>query len=156
LYGRSFNVVLASWFYGHALGMAIILPAILLAARPHMVRDFGRSRAEQAGLYLLVAAVSATIFAPGRFPSSLLLLPVLTLVACRLGPRGAALGGLVTAVMAAVRVVEFPSAPARVDWSLGEKTRSLQFLIAVCFFTSLATSMAISDQQRLKRLWASR
>jgi len=156
LYGRSFNVVLASWFYGHALGMAIVLPAILLVARPDMVRDFRRSFAEEFGLYLLVAAVSAAVFAPGRFPTSLVLLPVMTLVAFRLGPRGAALGALITAVIVAVMVVKLPFAPARIDWSFAEKTRSLQFLIAICFFTSLATAMAISDQKRLKRLWATR
>ena len=43
IYGRNFDSVLTSWFYGHALGMAIMLPAVLLIARPEMVRDFRRS-----------------------------------------------------------------------------------------------------------------
>jgi signal transduction histidine kinase/ActR/RegA family two-component response regulator len=156
LYGRSFNIILSSWFYGHALGMAIILPAIMLLARPGMIRDFRRPLGEELALYALVALVSAAVFAPGRFPASLLLFPTMALVGFRLGPRGAALGALITAVIIAVMVVQFPLSPTRIDWTLAEKTRSLQLLIAVCFFTSLTTAMAIADQRRLKRLWASR
>lgn len=155
LYGRSFDVVLASWFYGHALGMAIVLPAILLAARPRLVRDFQRGLLEEMGLYVLVMVVGLVAFTPMRFPLSLLFFPVMALVSVRLGPRGAAIGALIMAVIASVMVVKAPLADG-VSWSITERTRSMQFLIAVCFFTSLATAMAISGQQRMKRLWVGR
>ena len=156
LYGRNFNVVLTSWFYGHALGMAIMLPAVLLVARPDMIRDFRRSGVEQFGLYALIIAVSAATFIPVRFPMALLIFPALALLCFRLGPRGAAVAALTMAVTLSSLVVLLPSPPSLIGWSLAEKTRSLQFLIAVAFFTSLATAMAIADQKRMKRLWIGR
>lgn len=156
LFGRSFDTVLSSWFYGHALGMAIVLPATLMVVRPDMIRDFRRSPAEQIGLYALVAAMSVAAFIPIRFPLPLLLFPTLALVAFRLGPRGAAVGTLIMAVILSSLVVTMDTRVNGAAWTLGERTRSLQFLIALIFFTSLATSMAIADQKRMKRLWASR
>jgi signal transduction histidine kinase/ActR/RegA family two-component response regulator len=154
--GRSFNVVLSSWFYGHALGMAIVLPATLLIARSDMIRDFRRSHAEQIGLYTLVAAASAIAFLPVRFPMALLLFPVLTLVAFRLGPRGAAVAALIVAGACSSILIARAGAPSTTGWTLVERTRSLQFLIAIGFFTSLSMALAIADQKRMKRLWASR
>ncbi len=156
LYGRSFDVVLTSWFYGHALGMAIVLPAVLLVARPDMIRDFRRSAGEQIGLYVLIVLVSAATFLPVRFPMSLLIFPALALLCFRLGPRGAAVAALIMAVTLSSFVVSLPAPVQITTWTLAEKTRSLQFLIAVAFFTSLAMAMAVADQKRMKRLWAGR
>ncbi|WP_312161644.1 ATP-binding protein [Phenylobacterium sp.] len=156
LYGRSFDVVLANWFYGHALGMAIMLPACLMVARPDMIRDFRRSPAEQVGLYLFVAVMSAVSILPIRFPLPLLLFPTLALAAFRLGPRGAAVGAMIMAAVLSSLIVGMPIAPNGAAWTLAERARSLQFLIALNFFTSLATAMVIADQKRMKRLWASR
>ena len=156
LYGRSFDTVLAAWFYGHALGMAIMLPACLMVVRPDMVRDFRRPPIEQLGLYGLVAAMSFVSLLPARFPLMLLLFPLMALLAFRLGPRGAAVGAMIMAVVLSGLIVTLPSAPDGVAWTLAERTRSLQFLIAINFFTSLATAMVIADQKRMKRLWARR
>lgn len=156
LFGRSFDVVLTNWFYGHALGMAIMLPATLMVARPDMIRDFRRSPLEQIALYGLIAALSLAAFAPVRFPLPLLLFPALTLVAFRLGPRGAALGALIMAVVLSGLVVTMDTRINGGAWTLGERTRSMQFLIALNFFTSLVTAMVIADQKRMRRLWASR
>ena len=156
LYGRSFNTVLSGWFYGHALGMAIMLPASLMVVRPDMVRDFRRTPFEQICLYGLVAAMSFVSVLPIRFPMPLLLFPLMALLAFRLGPRGAAVGAMIMAVVLSSLVVSLPSPPGGATWSLAERTRSLQFLIAINFFTSLATAMVIADQKRMKRLWARR
>ena len=156
LYGRSFNTVLSGWFYGHALGMAIMLPASLMVVRPDMVRDFRRTPFEQICLYGLVAAMSFVSVLPIRFPMPLLLFPLMALLAFRLGPRGAAVGTMIMAVVLSSLVVSLPSPPGGATWSLAERTRSLQFLIAINFFTSLATAMVIADQKRMKRLWARR
>ncbi|MBT9472818.1 MAG: ATP-binding protein [Pseudomonadota bacterium] len=156
IYGRNFDSVLTSWFYGHALGMAIMLPAVLLIARPEMVRDFRRSPWEEIGLYALIAAVSTLIFLPVRFPMPLLIFPALALLSFRLGPRGAAVSALIMAAILSSLVIVVSTPPNQATWTLAEKTRGLQFLIAVGFFTSLATAMAIANQKRMKRLWASR
>ena len=155
IFGRDFNQVLTSWFYGHALGMAIMLPAALLIARPDMLRDFRRPPLEQIGLYALIALASASAFLPIRFPLALVLFPVLAVVSFRLGPRGAAVGALVTAVVLSTMVVSAPLNPHSAYTHI-ERIRSMQFLMAMGFFTSLAIAMAVADQKRMKRLWASR
>ncbi|HEY9235032.1 MULTISPECIES: hybrid sensor histidine kinase/response regulator [Phenylobacterium] len=155
LYGHSFDTVLANWFYGHALGMVIVLPAILLAARPGLMREFQRPAIEELALYALVAASGVIAFTPMRFPLVLLFFPAMTLVAFRLGPRGAAIAALIMGVTASIMVVQAPLAEG-VSWSVMERTRAMQFLVALCFFTSLTTAMAIFEQKRMKRLWIGR
>ncbi|MDP3855430.1 response regulator [Phenylobacterium sp.] len=156
LFGRSFNDVLSAWFYAHALGMTIVLPATLMVARDDLSADFRRSVVEQLGLYGLIAVASVVAFLPYRFPMPLLMFPFLTLMAVRLGPRGAALSALILATICSGLMLADFRPITGATWSLLEKTRSLQFLIAVAFFTSLAMALAIADQQRLKRLWAGR
>lgn len=156
LYGRSFDVVLSRWFYSHALGTAIMLPASLMIIRPDMVRDFRRPASEQIGLYAMVATLSLVSVISVRFPLPLLLFPAMVLLAFRLGPRGAAVGAMITAVVLSSLLVNMPVAPNGATWTLSERNQSLQFLIAINFFTSLATAMVIADQKRMKRLWASR
>ncbi|WP_374577439.1 ATP-binding protein [Phenylobacterium sp.] len=156
IYGRSFDVVLTNWFYGHALGMAIVLPAGLMILRPDMSRDFRRPAAEQVAIYGLIAAMSVLAFAPVRFPLTLFLFPALTFAAFRLGPRGAAVGALIVAVIMPALIVALPVVRHQETWTFAEKVRSMQFLIALAFFTSLIIAMATASQKRMKRLWAGR
>lgn len=155
-HGRNFDAVLSSWFYGHALGMAIVLPALLMLARMDMIADFRRSLAEEVALYGLVVLVSVAVLAPVRFPLPLILFPTLALVGFRLGPRGAAVGALVMAVVLSILAIHVPVPPTSVSLSVTDRTRNFQFLISLAFLTSLAGSMAIAEQKRMKRLWASR
>ncbi len=156
LFGRSFNEVLGPWFYAHALGMAIVLPVILMVARRDLSADFRRSNLEQLGLYGLIGGASFLCFLPMRFPMPLLVFPILTLIAVRLGPRGAAVSALVLAAIGAGVVMNDFRPATGATWTMLEKTRSLQFLIAISFFSSLSMALAIADQKRLKRLWAGR
>ncbi|MFZ3005284.1 MAG: ATP-binding protein [Phenylobacterium sp.] len=156
LFDRSFNEVLSTWFYAHGLGMAIALPAVLLIARSDAVRDFHREWPEQFGLYCLMAAVSVLAFVPVRFPTPIIIFPMMALIAFRLGPRGAAVGAMVLASISSSLLLGSQETHTGATWTMLEKTRGIQFLIGVNFFTSLATALAIADQKRLKRLWASR
>ncbi|WP_332772509.1 ATP-binding protein [Phenylobacterium sp.] len=156
LFGRSFNEVLGPWFYAHALGVAIVLPVILMVSRRDLSEDFRRSVLEQVGLYGLIAAASVLCFLPIRFPMPLMVFPILTLIAVRLGPRGAAVSALVLAAIGAGLMLNDFRPATGATWTMMEKTRSLQFLIAISFFSSLSMALAIADQKRLKRLWAGR
>ncbi|WP_309627710.1 ATP-binding protein [Brevundimonas sp.] len=156
LFGRSFNDVLGAWFYSHGLGVAIVLPVALMVARRDLSADFRRGTLEQVGLYGLIAAASVFCFLPVRFPMALTVFPIVTLIAVRLGPRGAAISALILAAISAGLMLNDFRPATGATWTLLEKTRSLQFLIAVSFFTSLAMALAIADQKRLKRLWAGR
>ncbi|MDO9245676.1 MAG: ATP-binding protein [Phenylobacterium sp.] len=156
LFDRSFNVVLSTWFYAHGLGMAIALPAVLLIARSDTVRDFHREWPEQFGLYCLMAAVCVLAFVPVRFPTPVIIFPMMALIAFRLGPRGAAVAAMMLASISSSLVLGSQETHTGATWTMLEKTRGIQFLIGINFFTSLATALAIADQKRLKRLWASR
>ncbi|WP_421934964.1 ATP-binding protein [Phenylobacterium sp.] len=156
LFGRSFDSVLSTWFYAHGLGMAIALPAILLIARSDAVRDFHRDWPEQFGLYCLMAAGSVLAFTPVRFPTPIIIFPLMTLIAFRLRPRGAAVAAMMLASVSTSLVLGTQETHTGATWTLLQKTRGVQFLIGISFFTALATALAIADQKRLKRLWASR
>jgi len=156
LFGRSFNGVLGDWFYADALGMMIVLPPVLLIARPVAAHDFRRSRWEAAAIYGLIAAVSGGRALPFDVPLILLLFPAFALAAFRLGPRGAAIGALIMAVASTCVTASGYGVPAYMQWDLARRIHVLQFLIATAFTTGLCMAMAVAHHDRLKRLWASR
>jgi signal transduction histidine kinase/ActR/RegA family two-component response regulator len=148
--GRSFDSVLASWFYANALGISLVLPAVLLAKQAG--RGFLRPNWEQAAVYGLLAATTLLAFNITRFPLQLLLFPAAAFTAFRLGPRGAAIGSLMVAALALVSIVSHPGSGLNPEWTLPERVRMAQFLIAIVFFTSLSTAMALSTQARVRKL----
>jgi signal transduction histidine kinase/ActR/RegA family two-component response regulator len=104
----------------------------------------------------MVAAACLAAFLPVQAPLRLLLFPVLTLVAFRLGPRGAAASALVVGALCSTLAMTGWSIPGLTSASVTQKAHNLQLLVAVAFLTSLSTALAVADQKRLKRLWASR
>ncbi len=103
-----------------------------------------------------MAAGSVLAFTPVRFPTPIIIFPLMTLIAFRLGPRGAAVAAMMLASVSTSLVLGTQETHTGATWTLLQKTRGVQFLIGISFFTALATALAIADQKRLKRLWASR
>ena len=90
---------LSRWYVGDAMGVLVIAPAILILWPPQRLR---MRRGTLAAL-LTLALVTLVAVAPWRFTAGaglpFLTLPLLTLIALRLGLRGAAAGVLIVATI---------------------------------------------------------
>jgi len=152
-YSLPFVTVLVDWFLCGVLGMAIVLPAVLVLLDSEHRRAFQRPMLEQLGLGLLVAGLSAVVFHAKGMPAPFLLFPVALLAAFRLGPRGAAQASLIVACVAIPLTVHGLWTPQiTTDWSQAHQNRLVQVFVGVLFVTSLATGLALAQQERLRRL----
>jgi signal transduction histidine kinase len=152
-YGLPFVTVLTDWFLCGVLGMAIVLPAVLVLLDSEHRRAFQRPWLEQLGLGLLVAGLSAVVFHAKGLPAPFLLFPAALLAAFRLGPRGAAQASLIVACVAIPLTVHGLWSPQiSTDWSQAHQNRLVQVFVGVLFVTSLATGLALAQQERLRRL----
>jgi signal transduction histidine kinase len=152
-YSLPFVTVLTDWFLCGVLGMAIVLPAVLVLLDSEHRRAFQRPLSEQLGLGVLVAGLSALVFHAKGLPAPFLLFPVALLAAFRLGPRGAAQASLIVACVAIPLTVHGLWSPQiSTDWSQAHQNRLVQVFVGVLFVTSLATGLALAQQERLRRL----
>ena len=151
--GRPFLEAWAEWVLPTALGLAIVVPALLLAARWPQYRDFRRGRTETVGLLAGFAALCGAVAWQTELPLFFAIFPAVTLVAFRLGPPGAAVAGFLVGVvslpMAALR-----HGPAMLASGLdmGGRVRLAQLFVVAALFTGLATAGALADHARLRRL----
>ena len=152
-HGLSFVTVLTDWFLCGVLGMSIVLPAVLVLLDSEHRRAFQRGLPEQLGLAALVAILTATVFYAKGLPAPFLLFPAALLAAFRLGPRGAAQASLIVACVAIPLTVRgLWTQQISTDWSQAHQNRLVQVFVGVLFVTSLATGLALAQQERLRRL----
>jgi len=148
------QLTFVTWFVSDGLGLALVLPAILLARWPG--HGFRRSLVEHGAIYAALACITLAAFAYRGLPLHFLLFPASLLAAFRLGPRGTGYAMLLLTAMTVGLIAFAPSVAVSSDWTMAQRMRAGQLMIGTIFLTSLATAMAVSDQARLKRLWANR
>jgi integral membrane sensor domain MASE1 len=150
---RPFVQVWRDWAVSGGLGMALVLPGLLLAARFGQYRDFRRGMVETTGLFAGLAALTLAVFLQTDLPLFFAIFPAVTLIVFRLGPPGAALAGLVVGAIALPLTLmgAGPAALARVLDSAAQVWLAEAFVAAV-LVTGVATATALADQNRLRRL----
>ncbi|MBS0411022.1 MAG: MASE1 domain-containing protein [Proteobacteria bacterium] len=150
---RLFVPVWRDWAVSGGLGMALVLPGLLLAARFGQYRDFRRSGVETAGLFAGLAALTLAVFLQSELPLFFVVFPAVTLIAFRLGPPGAALAGLLVGAVALPLTLlgDGPAALARV-LDFPAQVRLAEAFVAAVLITGVATASALADQNRLRRL----
>ncbi|MBO9707749.1 MAG: response regulator [Caulobacter sp.] len=152
-FGEPFVTVLADWFMCGVLGMSIVLPAVLVLLDSEHRRAFHRSLPERAGLYMVTALLTAAVFHPRGVPAPFILFPIVVLTAFRLGPRGAASASMIVACVAIPLTVRgLWSDQIFTGWPQAQQNRVVQAFVGMLFVTSLATGLALAQQERLRRL----
>jgi len=152
-FGLGFVPTFSDWFLCDVLGMTIVLPAVLVLNDGEHRRAFQRSAGERVSLYALIAAISAAIFYAHGLPLPFLLFPATILAAFRLGPRGAAQASLIAACVAIPLTLRgLWTDQIITSWPQAQQNRLVQMFIGVLFVTSLATGLALAQQERLRRL----
>jgi signal transduction histidine kinase/ActR/RegA family two-component response regulator len=154
---RGFTSVLVvdSWrsgFLPHLLGMAVMLPALLLLFQKPP-REMRRSSLETFGIVSGLALAAHLIFNVAKMPTAFALGPLVMLTAFRLGPRGSVFGHLAIALVCLPAVIlgggSFSLHPA---WDLRDRSLIYQaVLLSSTFGVSLCAFM-VAEQFRLRRL----
>jgi signal transduction histidine kinase/ActR/RegA family two-component response regulator len=154
---RAWLVVFRDWSQSDAIGLAIVLPALLILLRGRQARQFQRSRTEAAVLYAGVVASAVAVFGQGDIPLPFLVYAMLTLVAFRLGPRGAVIGGLVaTTVALGLYILVGPPAFFRVALDPAKRMHLVQIYCMVAYYSALLTATAVAGQARLQEMFVQR
>jgi integral membrane sensor domain MASE1 len=155
--GRDFVSAWTNLVIPGVLGMAIVLPALLLVARTDQYRDFQRTRTETFALLTGVCVLTALVFSQSVLPLYFLIFPALTLVAFRLGPAGEAVAGFLVAVIALpLTLLGHGPAMLAAGVAMIDRVRLTQLFLAAALFTGVTTAAALADQARLRRLMLGR
>ena len=151
--GQTFAAGWALWATNTGLGMAIVLPALLLLVRYEQYKEFRRTWLESAGLLAGVCGLSLAVYLQSVLPLHFVIFPALTLIAFRLGPPGAAVAGFCVATICLICAVEGHGPGMLVTtMSAADRMRLTEVILATAIFTSLATADAVADQLRVRRL----
>lgn len=99
-HGHDFVAMFQTWWFGHALGFAVISPVVMTMTRQRLRRLFRPiPLIESAGLQATVAAVTLAMFWQTQVPITFLLAPILMLVAVRLRLLGATVALAIVALI---------------------------------------------------------
>jgi len=150
---RLFAETFRDWMISSVLGLAMVLPAVLLTTRYSQYREFYRPWWEALALFSGLAALTALVFYQARLPVLFAVFPAVTLIAFRLGPPGAAAAGFVVG-MIALPLTLFDHGPATLARGLdfAGQVRLTQVFVCCVLFTGVGTAVALADQTRLRRM----
>ena len=151
-YDAPFLATLWEWFMCGVLGMAVVLPAVLVLIDAEHRRSFHRSLTERIALLASVAALTVVCFHPDGIATPFMIFPLAMMASFRLGARGAAQASLIVACAAVPFMVQGADTVFLVGWGEANQTRIIQIFVALLFGTSLAAGLALAQQERLKRL----
>ena len=136
----------------HLLGLATVLPALLLVVQPTLP-ELKRSRTETAAILITVALVAYLSLNQERMPSAFIISPMLLLAALRLGPRGSMFGNLIVAVILLPVTISGQGPFAlHPDWNLQDRATIYQAACLGSLFAMSMTAFMVAEQARLRRL----
>lgn len=151
-------LAMGNFFFGDALGMAIMLPLTLAVDRTELASLFNRSRClESIGILGGLALLSCIVFAQTGWPIIFLLFPPLLLMIFRLGISGSAIGVflmcLPAAYFTALRQGPFvmPEIGSTEKMMQVHSIFLLQSFLAVALITIFAVSAALAERDRMQQ-----
>jgi diguanylate cyclase (GGDEF)-like protein len=145
-----------TWWLGDAVGDIVFAPALILWIGVKPVPTYTVPQLLEAiGVAVLTAAATFAIFG-GVFPErhyalTVLLWPLLILVAFRFGPRESATAILIISVIAIVRTLHSFGPFARL--SVGESFILLQVWTGITAVTSLVLTAVVAAQREVQGTW---
>lgn len=148
--GESFQHAFRSWFAADALGIATTTPLYL---SHHYGRKFSRrSRAEVAGLFLLICVVSVIVFRFSNYPMLWVVLLSLLLLGARLGFTGSALGLLLVTFIGGYFTIEgYGPLRPEIHGQLPRRVFVFQAFIGMSMLALYVTEVAMSASRRVRQ-----
>lgn len=152
-----------TWWFGHALGFAVVTPLVLSLSWRHLpaMRD-ARRLVEVVGLFGLLVGLAAAVHLRMNLPIAYLTVPVLIAIAIRLRVVGFTAALVVLAIMTMVGVISGVGPSSQVDLSLGDRVVLAQlWLLLGCLPILLVAALlderdTLSEQARQGQIRAER
>jgi signal transduction histidine kinase len=135
-----------TWWFGHALGFAVLIPMILAADRRWWVETRTLARlAEWAVLFTLLIGGLWFAYFVSSAPTSFVVLPVLMIMAARLRTTGVALGLMLVAIFQLTSVVQ----GAQPSDDLPNKVLLIQLNLIFAFLPFMLLSVLLNERDVL-------
>jgi diguanylate cyclase len=150
--GQSLGSSWFSWFASDTLGLLIVTPVLLIAfAIWSGRRSFleGRSVAEAAALFTMVAGFSVLVFAQNDWPLLFLLLPPVVLATFRLRSAGATVAIVIIGVTGSWFTTLGNGPIMLIDGDLPLRIYFFQFFLAVAFLPALPVASVLDERDAL-------
>jgi diguanylate cyclase (GGDEF)-like protein len=150
LSGTVVSPVFVNWFLSEAIGFLVGVPALSLIWGREPLNTFNRSRYEVGSLFALLVIAAVGVFAQTTYSMMFVLMPVLLLLAYRLGPPMAGLATLLS-IIAVAFTLQGAGPGMLATWSLpGSHIHLVQIFMVFAFFTSLPVASTVIEQMRLE------
>jgi len=148
--GTPFLMSFQTWWFGHALGLAVITPFIL-AANSHALRAlFSPWRAaETVLLFSLLGVVCAAVYVVLDAPLGFALIPVLILIAARLRVVGVTAALVVVAVTAVASLMAGAGPWRLIIGDLSERALLVQLTLLFGYVPIILVASLLEERDRL-------
>jgi signal transduction histidine kinase/CheY-like chemotaxis protein len=151
LFGRGFSTLAMQWFAGHATGMILALPTLLVLATPAQTAPPRRHPVETAILVAILLVFASAPFTPLVSVTFLLILPIATIFAFRLGVKPTVASILVISAISDYYSYTHPmKLPPGMEIAPAVLILISQSYNIAVYLNGLFTGLAINYQARLK------
>lgn len=140
------------WFAADALGIALIVPLVVIIDTMPLSRLFARRLSfDEAGVIVLTAIVTVMVFWQTRYPIAFLPYAVLVLAAFRLGPVGVAINcGMLAVISIGFTIAGYGPFSLVRDGDAAQRIFLLQFFLSVAVFMSIPIATALAERNELE------
>lgn len=140
------------WFAADALGIALVVPLVVIIDTMPLSRLFARRLSwDEAGVILLTAVVTVIVFWQTRYPLAFLPYAVLVLAAFRLGPVGVAINcGMLAVISIGFTISGHGPFSLVQDGDPAQRIFLLQFFLSVAVFMSIPIATALAERNELE------
>ncbi len=145
-----FLISFETWWFGHALGLAVIAPFILSVNRHHLVVFRNPLRiAEGVGLFGVLCAACAFIFLALDVPVGFLLIPMLILIAARLRVLGITTALLIVSVFAVAGILNGTGPFQSAAETVADRATLAQLTLLFGYLPILLVASLLEERDRL-------
>lgn len=137
-----------TWWFGHALGLAVIGALGLSLTRSTLMRLSRPGALVEAGCLLLCVLLFYYLGFTGQMTMGFLMLPLLLAVAVRLGVAGTAIGLLVVSLLS-VGGAMFGYGPYTDGMTMAEQVMMAQLLVLIGYMPILLVASLLEERDRL-------
>jgi signal transduction histidine kinase len=139
-----------TWWFGHALGLAVIAPCVLAVDAVTLRRLFSPWRAvETVGLFSLLGATCAAVYFISDAPLGFVLIPVLILIAARLRVLGVTTALVVVSVCAIGSLIAGAGPWKLVIGDLPERAMLTQLTLLFGYVPIVLVASLLEERDRL-------
>lgn len=148
--GAPFLMSFQTWWFGHALGLAVIAPFVLAFEKRQLLSMLNPLRvAETVGLFALLSGVCAVVYFVLALPISFAVIPILILIAARLRVPGVTAALVVVSIAAVGSLMAGLGPSSLVDSPLAERAVVVQLTILFGYVPIVLVASLLEERDRL-------